>query len=178
MNPGRSQIEFVPVTSQNQATYIEVGIRSYEEHYLHLWPNLDPSPYFDNNYTEEIVSEELLNDNLQHYLIVYDSKPVGLFKLVTNASLQSYQSEDALLVEKIYLLADYSGMGLGKACLHFIIEKARTKGKKVIWLDTMKNGRALDFYLKFGFEIVGEKELPYPSALDSQKAMIILQYIL
>ena len=178
MNPGRSQIEFVPVTSINKATYIEVGIRSYEEHYLHLWPNSDPSPYFDNNYTEEIVTKELLNDNLQHYLVVYDLEPVGLFKLVNNAALQSYRSEDALLVEKIYLLADYSGMGLGKACLHFIIEKARKKGKEIIWLDTMKNGRAVEFYLKFGFEIVGEKELPYPSALDSQKAMVILQYTL
>ncbi len=176
MSTDRSQIEFIPVTSLNKAVYIEVGIRSYKEHYLHLWPNSDPSPYFSNNYTDEIVTKELQNDNLQHYLVLYNRKPVGILKLVINAALGAYRPEDALLAEKIYLLADYSGMGLGKACLHFIIEKASNTGKKIIWLDTMKNGRALDFYLKFGFEIVGEKELPYPSALEVQKAMLILQY--
>ncbi len=176
MNSAPLQIDFVPVTSLNKATYIEIGIRSYEEHYLHLWPNSDPSPYISNNYTIGIVSRELQNEQFEHYLVELDSRAVGLFKLVLNAALGDYGSGDALLVEKIYLLANYSGMGLGRAAINFIIQKARNMGKKIIWLDTMKNGPALNFYLNFGFEIVGKTELSYPSALDGQKAMLILQY--
>lgn len=171
-------MKILPLKEGSIATYIDIGIRSYHEHYLHLWPDSDPSPYIEDNYTFEIVSKELKNANLKHYLVEFNSVPAGIFKIVLNAAIGAYPATDALLIEKIYFLKAFSGQGLGKSCLKYLIEKARSMGKKVIWLDTMKQGPALAFYQKLGFEILGKKELHYEGALEDQKAMLILQYLL
>ena len=178
MNSGISQIKIIPLGESNSDMYIDIGIRSYHQHYLHLWPNSDPGPYIEDNYTTEIVHRDLGDPNLKHYLVEYRSAPAGIFKIVLNAAVEPHTAKDALLIEKIYFLREYSGLGLGKACLKYVIEMARSAGKKVVWLDTMKHGPALAFYQKFGFEILGEKRLKYEGALEDQKAMLILQYLL
>lgn len=178
MNSGISQMTILPVGESSSDTYIDIGIRSYHQHYLHLWPNSDPSPYIEDNYTSEIVHKELADPNLKHYLIEYKAVPAGIFKIVLNAAIGHHAAKDALLIEKIYFLREYSGHGLGKACLKYVVEMARVAGKKVVWLDTMKRGPALAFYQKFGFEILGERKLRYEGALEDQKDMLILQYLL
>ena len=176
MNCYPSQIDFIPVVNENRESYVKLGIRSYEQHYLHLWQNSDPSPYLSNNFTDDIISDELQNDELRHFIVRFNTQPAGIFKLVLNAAVGDYDAAQALLIEKIYLLAEYSGQGIGKACLHFVLKYAGELDKRVIWLDTMKNGRALDFYLDFGFKIIGEKDLSYPNVLDEQKPMFVLSY--
>ena len=81
-----------------------------------------------------------------------------------------------MLLEKIYLLEEYAGTGLGTQSLKLITAYARSLGKIVLWLDTMKKGRALSFYQEFGFQIVGEKELEFERVLENEKPMYILLY--
>ena len=164
------------LTTEHIATYIEVGEISYCQHYLHLWENRDPRPYINTSFTREVVSEELKDPNFIHFIVMNDSKAVGVLKIVINAELGNYSADQSMLLEKIYLLSEYSGMGLGTKCLDFVRDFARSKDKEVLWLDTMKNGRALAFYLEYGFNIVGEKDLGFNEAIPSEKPMYILQY--
>lgn len=176
MKTSHSEIDITAVSDANSNTYLELGIRSYKQHYLHLWENADPTPYISENFTEEIIAKELQSDLLRHYIVKRNSMPAGIFKLVLNAAIGEYKSDEALLIEKIYLLGEYSGQGLGKVCLDFVFKEAKKLNKKLVWLDTMKNGRALDFYLNSGFQVTAEKELSYPSVLEEQKPMLILSH--
>ena len=169
-------MEMLRLTEEHIDTYIEVGKISYCQHYLHLWEKRDPHPYINSSFTTAVVSAELKDPNLIHFIVMFNSKAVGVIKIVINAELENHSSDEALLLEKIYLLSEYSGKGLGSKCLNYIVKYARSKGKDVLWLDTMKNGRALAFYLDYGFTIVGEKDLGFDETIQSEKPMYILQY--
>ena len=159
-------------------TYNNIGRKSYCQHYLHLWENRDPEPYLSTSFTEAVVLQELKDPNMAHFIINYNSKAVGVMKTVINAGLNQYSAEKAMLLEKIYLLNEYSGKGLGTYSLDYIVEFARSLNKEVLWLDTMKNGRPLPFYLEYGFEITGEKDLKFDQVIPAEKPMYILQYML
>ncbi len=169
-------VELKPLTEALAGIYIDIGIQSYGQHYLHLWPQGDPSPYIESSFTTEVVKRELLDTNAMHFLITQENETVGILKVILNAPLEAYPGKNALLLEKIYLLQSFSGRGIGKICLSIILEYAKSLEKEILWLDTMKKGRALSFYQDFGFRIVGEKRLPFKSALEDQKAMYILAY--
>ena len=173
---GTHGVEFRLLSEELVDTYIDVGIQSYHEHYLHLWPEGNPHPYVESSFTREVVHRELLDTNAQHFLILKQNQVVGILKVILNAPLKKYPGKNALLLEKIYLLRSFSGQGIGKICLDIVVEYARSLEKDILWLDTMKKGRALSFYQDFGFRIVGEKKLPFQSALEDQSAMYILAY--
>lgn len=162
------------VNAKTIDTYIDIGKKSYQEHYLHLWENEDPTPYITKSFTSEVVKRELADPNMENLLIKMGNTPVGIAKLVNDCSLDEFTAEEALLVEKIYLLKEHTGKGHGKKVLLRIEDHAIGLKKKVIWLDTMQKGGPIHFYQKNGFKIKRESELDLAGAVPSEKAMWIL----
>jgi len=171
-------MRMIPLTPELISTYNRIGAASYHQHYLHLWPNEDPSQYIESSFTAEVMKRDIRDSNLRHYIIKQEGEAAGILKLIVDAPTLDYTRQQAMLLEKIYILNEYSGKGLGKKCINYVIASAHSMGKKVLWLDTMKKGRALKFYLDLGFEIFGEKLLEFPNALDDQRPMYRLRYIL
>lgn len=165
---------FEEVTPATLETYLSVGIKSYEEHYLYLWENEDPTPYISNGLTKTVVEKELADPNVVNYLVKMDDATVGIVKLVKDCGVDELSSSESLKAEKIYLLKAYAGKGLGKKVLQLIEDYARCIGKKVVWLDTMQKGNPIQFYQKNGFAIKRESELILAGAKPSEKAMWIL----
>ncbi|WP_343485716.1 GNAT family N-acetyltransferase [Allomuricauda sp. d1] len=168
------EVAFETVTEKTIGVYIDTGKQSYIEHYLHLWKNDDPSPYISRSFTPEIVRSEINDDNNAHFLVKMNNDTMGIVKLVLNKGFGAFDGEEALLAEKIYLLKDHSGRGLGKQVLQFIMKLAKRLNKKVVWLDTMKKGRTLGFYQKNGFKIVKETSLKLSNVKISESAMWVL----
>lgn len=155
-------------------TYISVGIKSYREHYLHLWENEDPTPYISNSFTQAVVERELADPNSFNYLIKVEDTVVGIVKLVRDCGVDELLPEEALKAEKIYLLKAHSGQGLGKKVLQWIENHAKILNKKVVWLDTMQKGNPILFYQKNGYMVKRESEVTLPRVKPSEKAMWIL----
>ena len=64
----------------------------------------------------------------------------------------------AVELSKIYVRAEAMGGGLAAALMSRCLDVARERGGAVIWLGTNQdNDRALRFYAKSGFEIVGPR---------------------
>jgi GNAT superfamily N-acetyltransferase len=63
----------------------------------------------------------------------------------------------AIEISRIYATQQAIGKGVGKALMEAAIDIAREKGKNWIWLCVWeRNGRAIAFYEKMGFEIFGK----------------------
>lgn len=154
--------------------YVDLGIQSYKEHYLHLWKDNDPSQYLQSNFTKEILSTELGQSGLYHFIAYGDDHPIGIVKLNASRELQPYPPRDTLLLEKIYFLREYSGMGYGKKILQEIIDTAFQLKKRWLWLEAMQKGDALLFYLKKGFEIFGETQLKFSNSREEERPMFVL----
>lgn len=170
----RHIVHFEPLTPAAYREYIKVGTKAYDQHYLHLWPEGDSTPYISASFELEVLKKEEYDNNTQLYLIKWNGVSVGILKFTINSALENYANEEALYVDKIYLLKEHSGKGIGKKVLRFVKLRAQEMGKKVIWLDTMQKGPALNFYLQNGFVVHGESQVQLPNIIEEEKNMYIM----
>ncbi len=168
------EISVVPLTEEKVPHYLKVGQQSYNEHYLHLWENRNPKSYLNVSFTETQVQQELQDPNSQNYLVKYGEAYAGVLKLSLSQGWGSWKDQEALYLHRIYLLKAFSRKGVGKAVLDFVTRFAKDLEKKVIWLETMKKGKALDFYRSNGFEIAGATEIYLEGVLPAEKEMWVL----
>lgn len=163
-----------PLTLDSSDTYISVGTKSYRQHYLHLWPEQDATPYLSTSFTSEIVKEELLHPNMEHFLFKNEDEVIGIVKLLKDKALDQHPENTSLFIEKIYLLQEFSGKGFGTQLLSLIENYAKNLNKNLIWLDTMQKGPQLNFYLKNGFKKKQASALKLNGAKEEEKAMWIM----
>ena len=152
---------------------VEVSTKSYKQHYVYLWLD-NGKNYIKTNFNADKISEEISDPNSHFFLIRDGQKPVGLIKLNIDSKTNNFSEALALELERIYLIKDSSGKGLGKKAIDFVIDFARNKGKKVIWLKAMQSSMAVEFYKKHGFIIVGETKLDYPEIKSEFQKMFIM----
>jgi GNAT superfamily N-acetyltransferase len=66
--------------------------------------------------------------------------------------------EQSFYVHQLFLLPEHQCKGYGRRCMEAIIEEARALGLPVRLQVLFVNERALDFYRRLGFQIIGENE--------------------
>lgn len=167
-------LHFEPLAAKKHDSYIAIGTQAYNQHYLHLWPNGDSTTYIQSSFTNNVLEKEAQDTNTNLFIIHQNKLPAGILKITLDKSLGTYSEKDALYVDKIYILKEHTSSGIGKKVLQFISLRAKELGKKIIWLDAMQNGPALNFYLKNGFEIHGETKIPFENAIEKEKPMYVM----
>lgn len=167
-------IAVVPLSIGLYQTYINVGTKAYNQHYLHLWEHKDSSPYIASSFTYETLSTEYGDSNTDLFVIHVKNTPVGILKITKNKALGSFTDGQALLLDKIYILKEHAGRGIGSQVIDFVGTIAKRLRKKIVWLDTMQKGPALQFYLKNGFKIHSETTLKFPTTLKEERPMYLL----
>jgi len=170
----KNVLHFEPITPNTYDDYINVGTRAYQQHYLHLWPNGNSSPYIESSFTRSVLEREEDDKNTILYRILSNKKAVGVLKITLSAALIPYTEKEALCIDKIYILKEHSGKGIGKKVLQFVLLRAQEMYKKVVWLDTMQKGPALDFYIKNGFEIHSKRMVTFPDVREDERLMWVM----
>lgn len=73
-----------------------------------------------------------------------------------NASHPNIAAENVTKLDRIYLLKEFFGLKLGLQLFNFNIELCKYHKQSGIWLYTwIGNTRAINFYRKAGFKIIG-----------------------
>ena len=168
-------ITFQELTPALHDIYIKTGITSYNQHYRHLWPNGDTTTYIEHSFTKTILEEEDNNKNSALYLIKSGIDYVGLLKITLHKNIKGLEAKDALYLDKIYILKEFAGKGVGNKSLNFVESIAKKLSKKAIFLESMQKGPALPFYLKNDFDIVAESTVPFKNVIEEEKPMFLLK---
>ncbi len=150
---------------------VAISQQFYPEHYTHIWKNDDPSYYINLSFTENAFAKDFTNNNIIYFLVEKDTKNLGLLKIRQHQEIMEHTKIEALQLEKIYLLKESIGLGIGKKGIDFIKNFAIHLNKKIIWLDVMTTSPALTFYKKIGFKTVSFYELKYPGLKDGYREM-------
>lgn len=166
------------LTKETVQPYITIGSRSYKQHYSHLWENNDPSYYIDKFFTKQLLLQEIENSNTALFIIYHTERPVGILKLKNDFSIASYNSTEALLLDKIYILKEFAGKGIGNEVINFVKEYAKNLNKKVVWLEAMGKGPAIQFYLKYGFKVHSNMRHPSPKVIEENSQMQVMMLYL
>jgi ribosomal protein S18 acetylase RimI-like enzyme len=127
----------------------------------------DMEAYMSEAFTEQRLTEELQDKNSIFYVATLDGIPVGYSKLRRN-SLPDNQEESTPMassaqipemymeLQRIYVLPDTKGSGIGKRLMEQCLQTARREGMKILWLGVWEhNTAAIAFYEKWGFERFG-----------------------
>jgi ribosomal protein S18 acetylase RimI-like enzyme len=78
---------------------------------------------------------------------------------------------------RLYLLKKFYGLQIGDLLMHKAVEISNAAGEKGIWLNVWKdNARAIRFYQKQGFEIVGEYEFVVTPTHSNPNWVMFLKY--
>ncbi|HLA55084.1 MAG TPA: GNAT family N-acetyltransferase [Flavobacterium sp.] len=99
-----------------------------------------------------------LNKNLRsghHFLIAKeDGIALGFASYV-----HDYPKIHMTKIPKIYMLPEAQGKGIGKILIDGISAIAKINDSDVLTLNVNRSNKALGFYEKLGFEIVGEEDI-------------------
>lgn len=168
-------IHFVELVPHLYDTYINIGTTAYNQHYRHLWPKGDTTTYINHSFTNKVVADEELNKNTMLCLIQSEGTYVGILKMTLHRRIMTYDESEAMFLDKIYILKEYSGRGIGANSIGIIEDLARKLSKKAIFLEAMQKGKALAFYLANDFNIVAKSKVPFANVIEEEKSMYLLK---
>lgn len=90
-----------------------------------------------------------------HFLVAGDQGAVSGY-----ASWEAPPAADFVKLHKLYVLPSAQGTGAGKALMEKVVDEARARGRISLRLNVNRANKAVAFYQKRGFRIVGEEDNP------------------
>jgi ribosomal protein S18 acetylase RimI-like enzyme len=152
-------ISVIRATERDYTPIVSIGKASVEESHRGSSPDEVMHEFLERNYNDDAIKEELNDVNNIYHIIQFNNSPAGFSKIVLNAKHPNIIEENVAKLDRIYLSKDFYGLKLGLELLNFNIELSKANGQSGMWLYTwIGNQRAIDFYLKAGFIIIGSHQ--------------------
>lgn len=108
--------------------------------------------YMDEGFSIAKLTTELNDTNAEFYFATIDNKTIGYLKLNFGQSQTELQDNNALEIERIYVLKEFHGKNVGQLLYDKAIQIARRRLSDFMWLGVWEeNLRAINFYKKNGF---------------------------
>ncbi|MBK9212631.1 MAG: GNAT family N-acetyltransferase [Saprospiraceae bacterium] len=113
--------------------------------------------FLDKAFSVPQLSEELQDPNVEYYFSEIEQNVIGYLKINFGTSQTELQDDNAIEIERIYVLEEYLGKKVGQKLYDFAIKRARETSKEYVWLGVWEeNSRAINFYKKQGFQVFGK----------------------
>lgn len=155
----------------------EIGIRSYLPHYSHLWKPGGLEWYMQRCFGDEALQNDFSDSNIEYYIIADEKQNIGILKLVLQKPLFDSEIEDALYLEKIYFIEEWTGKGAGNKLIQFTFERARELNRECVWLMAMDTAdKPVAAYQRAGFVIHSRTELDFELMNEEFRGMIVMKH--
>lgn len=106
-------------------------------------------------YSPEAIAEQI--DQKGHVFLLAESdagEPLGYvsYELTVN-------EKPVTKIHKIYLLPASQGQGIGRMMIDYVAKQAERAKNVALQLNVNRQNKAVSFYEKMGFEVVGEEDI-------------------
>jgi GNAT superfamily N-acetyltransferase len=154
----------------------DIGIKSYVPHYAHMWKPDGLEWYLDRCFSDEFLENELADPNVEYYIISSTEQNIGILKLVLQKPVPDSDIVNALYLEKIYFIKEWTGKGVGRELMNFTIKRAREIKSDCVWLVAMDTAeKPVQAYERAGFKIHTHKLLDFELLKDEFKGTFIMK---
>lgn len=106
-------------------------------------------------YEPAVLSSQISN-GVPFHIAEYDNKAYGFI-----SAMPKEKHPRIYRIEKLYILKEAQGLGIGKKLINRIEDLAKNKGSSTLELNVNRNNPATKFYEKEGFKIIKEADIPY-----------------
>jgi ribosomal protein S18 acetylase RimI-like enzyme len=149
-----------------------LGTVTFYEAYFEQDDPSDIADYLYDSFNLDKIREELASPHAEFFIVYLNDYAVGYAKFRFDSRLDCVESENAVELQRIYLVERVFGKGVGEPLLEFCLESAREKGFESVWLGVWEqNPRAIRFYEKHGFVKVGTITFPYGETVGTNWVM-------
>ena len=144
-------------TLQDLDDLCRISIETFYQTFADTNTTENMTAYLEAAYNAEKLYKELSNPDSSFFFLYVNERLAGYMKINEYPSQTDINDSDAIELERLYILKDFQGAGLGNDLMNHVISIANEGGKKYVWLGVWEhNERAKRFYNKHGFYRIGE----------------------
>jgi len=151
-------IPIIRADVSHAAIIATIGKKSFRRAFEHLFGNKEELlEYLENTYSPVKLAKSLRDEDNVYLLAFFDGEPAGFAKVKKYSLNEHIESVAQMELQKIYVLQEYHGKGIGTALLKEVKNIAKEVYPDYIWLDThVSNENAIRLYEKNGFKKIGK----------------------
>jgi ribosomal protein S18 acetylase RimI-like enzyme len=130
----------------------QIGRQTFAETFAESNTAANMAKYLEEAYSFEKLNEEINNPNSFFYFAIMDEKVIGYLKLNMGGSQTELKDNDALEIERVYVLKSFQGKRVGQMLFDKAIQIAKEQNAEFVWLGVWEeNKKAIQFYTRNGF---------------------------
>lgn len=166
-------MKLVKATIDTILSLQKICMEAYATNFHHHWEENGLDLYLESQFSQEQLRKDIASVHKAYYFIKHKGTSVGFLKINKNASLPDDSfPEKVCELEKIYVLPDCKGQGIGQFALSSIIKLLQEEKRKTLFLCVIDaNLDAIAFYKKIGFQLHSKTRLEAPFFKESLKGM-------
>ena len=168
----------ITVARRNAATAAQLaalGYQTFQETFAAGNRPEDMAAYLAANFSPEKQLTELEDADTVFLLARMQQELVGYAKLRFHSALgvePGKTPDQRVEIGRLYVREDWIGTGLGASLMRRAIEEARQRACRSVVLGVWeKNSRAIAFYHRFGFKVIGQHD--FMLGTDKQTDLIM-----
>jgi hypothetical protein len=140
-------------------TLLDLSKKTFYEAYAHLIEPASFEKYVAGAFTLKKMLEQITHTGSQFYFAIQKHHPIGYLKINVEHAQTEFKDDNALEIERIYVLAANQGKHIGTQLLNFALDTAKTRQVDYAWLGVWEqNQKAIDFYSRKGFVKTGSHD--------------------
>ena len=137
----------------------------------------DVNKYITDKYSVNVFKEELSDAKNIYYIICHNKRPIGYSKIIFDAPYEGSQVKSITKLERLYLLKEFYNLKLGSELFQFNIDLSKRNKQMGMWLFVWKeNHRAINFYKKNGFDIIGSHDFKISETHSNPNHQMFLRF--
>lgn len=163
------------VTESHIPQLSEIARQTFIESHGHSASADDVAHYMEKAYHHEVLKAELQDPNCFVHFMYHNDTLVGFSKITLNVPNAHTNLTPLTKLDRIYILQAYHHLHLGTALFDFNLKLAQQHQQKGLWLYTwIENTKAINFYTKKGFEIIGHYDFKISETHSNPNYVMLL----
>jgi GNAT superfamily N-acetyltransferase len=173
MEASPSPIAIRQATVRDAELLSRFGAALFLQTFAHQNSPEDMAAYLASAFGPVIQAAELEQPGTTFFIASIGEAPAGYAQLAATEPVECAQGVAPVELVRLYVDAAWHGQGLSHRLLQEVLDRAADRGHDRIWLGVWeKNARAIAFYRKRGFEVVGRKDFLLGSDLQTDLVMV------
>lgn len=170
-------ISIIKATGKEFKILADIGKQTFIESHGKSAPQKDIDSYAAEKFSYSALENELKNSENIYHIIYYENEPVGYSKIIINFPHPNIELKNITKLERLYLLTKFHKLNLGTKLFEFNVALSKNLGQSGMWLFVWKeNPRAINFYLKHNFRIIGSYHFPISATHTNPNHQMFVQY--
>lgn len=146
------KVEIKKVTIVDIGKLQNIGRQTFYETFAEANTEEDMQNYLNENFSATKLEAELINPDSEFYFATINKKVVGYLKINFGQAQTELKGNNALEIERIYVLKEFHGKQVGQILYNKALKVAKQHNFDILWLGVWEeNFRAIRFYRKNGF---------------------------